>query len=187
MNKSEFKVALVCGPNSDLEAVALRASLEYFGARVFPYWIGRPYDLIDVLSGEGLYEGTDHIVFSFHGDEGKLVMPELGEEVYEEDEPREDFGPEQIVRFAKLKGKVVLGNGCTLGENALAQAFLDGGCTAYIGPNDYVDGNSALMFATRFYYELIQNKKTVEEAFALAKAMDEETSMYQLFTSTASA
>ena len=37
-----LNVALVVGFNSDLEAQSIRASLEYFGARVVTYWIGRP-------------------------------------------------------------------------------------------------------------------------------------------------
>lgn len=37
-----LNIALVVGFNSDLEAQSIRASLEYFGARVVTYWIGRP-------------------------------------------------------------------------------------------------------------------------------------------------
>lgn len=88
MSKPVMNVALVCGPDSDMETQAIRAALECFQARVFTYWIGRPNDLISVLSGEDIYHGTDMIILSFHGDEGKLLMPELGEDVYEEGEPR---------------------------------------------------------------------------------------------------
>ena len=41
-----LNVALVVGFNSDLEAQSIRASLEYFGARVVTYWIGRPKDFV---------------------------------------------------------------------------------------------------------------------------------------------
>lgn len=47
--------------------------------------------------------------------------------------------------------------------------------------NDYPDGNVALMFALRLFYEIIQNKKTVQEAFHLTQAMDEEMTMYCLY------
>lgn len=84
------------------------------GAR-FTYWIGRPNDLISVLSGDDVYDGTDMILLNFHGDEGSLIMPELGEEVYEEEEPKGDFGADEIRRYAKLDGKTVIANGCSLG------------------------------------------------------------------------
>lgn len=59
----------------------------------------------------------------------------------------------------------------------MANAFLASGCSVYIGPNDYPYGNSALL---RFCYEMIQNKRSIKEAFAIAKETDEETLMYQL-------
>lgn len=182
MSKPEMNVAIVCGPDCDMETQALRASLEYFGARVFMYWIGTPTDYIDVLSGKDLFPDTDLVILNFHGDEGSFVMPELGEDVYEEGEPKGDFGPAEIRSFANLGGRTVIGNGCDLGNEELAQAFLDGGCGIYIGPNDYPYGNSTLMFVTRFCYELIQNKRSIHEAYELARATDEDTAMYQIYT-----
>ncbi|MDD1368443.1 hypothetical protein PTB13_10400 [Bacillus sp. MHSD17] len=91
-----LNVALVVGFNSDLEAQSIRASLEYFGAKVVTYWIGRPKEFIDILSGKGLYNDIDYVVFCFHGEEGKFVMEELGEDIYEQDEPRGYFGTAEI-------------------------------------------------------------------------------------------
>jgi len=181
MSKPEMNVAVVCGPNCELETQAIRSALECFGARVFTYWAGRPYDFIFVLTGEDLYPDTDMIFLSFHGDEGKFVMPELAEEVYEAGEPVGDFGPDEIKRFARLKEKIVIANGCTLGEPGMAKAFMDAGCKAYIGPDDYPDGNAALMFAIRLFYEMIQNRKSVKEAFDLAQSTDKEMSMYRFY------
>ncbi|WP_035301063.1 hypothetical protein [Brevibacillus thermoruber] len=182
MSKKIMNVALVCGPNCDMETQAIRATLEYFGARVFTYWIGRPNDFISVLSGEDIYPDTEMIILNFHGDEGKFVMPELGESVYEASEPQGDFGPNEIMRYAMLEGKIVIGNGCSLGDSKLAKTFLNCGCQIYIGPDDYPDGNAALMFILRFFYEIIQNNKKVEEAFQIAKSIDKEhSSMYRLY------
>ncbi|MED1861434.1 delta-aminolevulinic acid dehydratase [Brevibacillus reuszeri] len=122
-------------------------------------------DLIDILSGNDLYPDTDRIILCFHGDEGHFIMPELEESIYEEGEPTGDFRPEEIRRFAKLTGKTVIGTGCSVGKLETAQAFLDSGCEVYVGPNDYPDGNDALMFVLRFFYDLIQNKRSVKEAF----------------------
>ncbi|CCF16982.1 putative uncharacterized protein [Brevibacillus laterosporus GI-9] len=182
MSKPEMYVALVCGPDSDMDTQAIRATLEYFGARVFTYWIGRPNDFTAILSGEDLYPNTDMIILNFHGDEGKFIMPELGEDVYDADEVPGNFGPEEISRFARLEGKIVVANGCSLGDPELAKAFLHCGCQTYIGPNDYPDGNAALLFVSRFFYEIIQNKKSIQEAFQVSKAMDDENmSMYQIY------
>ncbi|MCY9517554.1 delta-aminolevulinic acid dehydratase [Paenibacillus apiarius] len=181
MSKPEMNVALVCGPDCDMDTQAIRAALEYFGARVFMYWVGRPSDFMSVLSGEDIYPGTELIILNFHGDEGKFVMPELGESVYEEGEPRDDFGPAEIRRFANLDGRTILANGCDLGNAELAQAFLECGCKTYIGPNDYPDGNAALMFALRFCYELIQHKKSIRDAYHIARATDDDTTMYQIY------
>jgi hypothetical protein len=181
MSKPEMNIAIVCGPDCDLETQAIRASLEYFGARVFTYWIGRPSDFTAVLSGEDLYPGTDMILLNFHGEDGKFLMPELDEACYEEGEQRGNFGPGEIQRFAKLEGKIVLANGCTLGNPELANAFLTAGCKLYIGPDDYPEGNAALMLALRLFYEMLQHKKPAKEAFHLAQSMDAEMAMYRLF------
>ncbi len=95
-----LNVALVVGFNSDLEAQSIRASLEYFGAKVITYWIGRPKEFVDILSGNGLYNDIDYVVFCFHGEEGKFVMEELGEDIYEQDEPRGYFGAAEIYKYA---------------------------------------------------------------------------------------
>lgn len=111
-------------------------------------------------------------------------MLELGEDVYEADEPRGVFFDENDVRkYANLKDAKVIVNGCTLGEEKLAKAFLDCGCHSHLGPDDYIDGNSGLMFVMRFIYEIINNKKSDKEAYEIAKAIDGETGMYQMYLS----
>ena len=63
------------------------------------------------------------ILFCFHGEEGKFVIEELGEEVYEQDEPRGYFGTEEIYKYAKLHNTHIVNSGCTLGEQNLAKSF----------------------------------------------------------------
>ncbi|MDC6156728.1 delta-aminolevulinic acid dehydratase [Bacillus albus] len=179
-----LNIALVVGFNSDLEAQSIRASLEYFGAKVVTYWIGRPKDFIDVLSGNALYNDINYLVFCFHGEEGKFVMEELGEDIYEQDEqdePRGYFGAEEIYKYAKLHNTHIVNSGCTLGEQKLAESFLRSGAKSYIGSIDYVDGNAALMFTIRLFYGLISYEKTLEDAFQEAKLIDEETRTFQFY------
>ncbi|MGE6260472.1 delta-aminolevulinic acid dehydratase [Heyndrickxia sporothermodurans] len=182
MSKPNLYVSLVVGPNCDMESYALRSTLEYFGARVTVHWIGRPNDLVDVLSGVDRENKVDYLILNFHGDEGRFCMPELGEDVYEEEEPRGEFFDKQhVMQWAKLKNVKTIAAGCTLGVRSLATAFLESGCDSYMGPDDYIDGNSNLMFITRFFYELINNNKSQQEAFEIAKSIDQETLMYQLY------
>ena len=67
-----LNVALVVGFNSDLEAQSIRASLEYFGARVVTYWIGRPKDFVEVLYGKNLFNDINYIIFAFMVKKGSL-------------------------------------------------------------------------------------------------------------------
>lgn len=185
MSRPEMYVSLVVGPNCDMESYAIRSALEYFGVRVNIHWIGRPNDLIDVLSGKELDNKVDYLILNFHGDEGRLCMPELGEDVYEGNEPRgEFFGYQEIKQYTNIKDVNVIGSGCTLGMVQLANAFLACGCHSYIGPDDYIDGNANLMFVITYMYEIINNHKSQEEAFEIAKSIDNETAMYKLYKST---
>ncbi|WP_070180509.1 delta-aminolevulinic acid dehydratase [Bacillus thuringiensis] len=165
-----LNIALVVGFNSDLEAQSIRASLEYFGARVVTYWIGRPKDFVGVLSGKNLFNDINYIIFCFHG-----------EEVYEQDEPRGYFGAEEIYEYAKLHNTHIVNSGCTLGEQNLAKSFLRSGAKSYIGSIDYVDGNAALMFTIRLFYGVINHGKTLEEAFQEASLIDEETHTFRFY------
>ncbi|PGK36456.1 delta-aminolevulinic acid dehydratase [Bacillus anthracis] len=176
-----MNVVLIVGFNSDLEAQSIRASLEYFGARVVTYWIGRPKDFVEVLSGKNLYNDIHYIIFCFHGEEGKFVMEELGEDIYEQDEPRGYFGAAEINKYAKLHNTHIVNSGCTLGERKLAESFLRSGAKSYIGSINYVDGNAALMFTIRLFYGLINHEKTLECAFQEAKLIDEETHTFQFY------
>lgn len=177
-----MNVALVIGYDSDKEGQALREALEYFGVRVVTYYIGRPKDLIDVLSGEILYEDMEYIVLCFHGDEGEFIMDELGEDVYEEDEPKGNFGAEEVKRYARLHHRSVINSGCTLGDKALAEAFLSCGAKVYIGSTDYVDGNASLMFLIRLFYGMINHEQPIHHSFEEARLLDDETSTFQLYT-----
>ncbi|MFC9541115.1 delta-aminolevulinic acid dehydratase [Lysinibacillus sp. NPDC056959] len=182
MSKPDLYVSLVVGSECDIESLAIRSVLESFGARVTLHLIGRPNDLIDVLSGEDLDDRIDYLILNFHGDEGRICMPKLGEDIYEVNEPRgEFFGPQEILNYCTLKDVKVIASGCTLGEKQLATAFLKGGCYSYLAPDDYIDGSANLMFLIRFMYEIIANGCTQQEAFEIAKSIDDETSMYQLY------
>ncbi|CAM5575321.1 delta-aminolevulinic acid dehydratase [Bacillus safensis FO-36b] [Bacillus safensis subsp. safensis] len=60
MDQQAMRIILAAGPNSELESFALRAALENFGVKVDMHWIGRPNDLIHVLSGRARGEIDYH-------------------------------------------------------------------------------------------------------------------------------
>jgi hypothetical protein len=177
----KLTVALVVGENCDGEATAIRFALENFGARVITFFIGRPNDFVEILNGKLLYDDVSHIIFSFHGKKGKFLMPILGKDIYENDEPRGNFGANEIEKFANLNEKIILTTGCTLGTKTLAKAFLNSKCKVFIAAKDYIEGNSALFFIIRFYYEILTNNRKITEAFEISKATDSETKLFQFY------
>lgn len=158
----------------------IREPLESFGVRVIHEAIGRPSDFVDFLSGE-TYFASDCVIFAFHGVNGKFYMPELGENVYYENEPRVNFGAEEINRYCRLKTSMIINLGCGLGNQALADSFLKKNCNIYIGAKDDIDGPSTDFFAIRFFYELCQNKLSEKEAFERARSTDSETMHFEWF------
>ncbi len=180
MSKPRLRVALSVFPGSEGEAQAIRSVLEWFDVRVITFRIGRGNDLVAILSGRDIYPDTDHLLLSCHGREGRIVMPEIGAEVSERGEPVGDWTAEDVRRHARLPGLLVLSTGCSLGCSEMVRAFLDSGCRGYIGTEDYPQGDAALFFVLRFYYELLTGKCSESGAVELARLQDDQTRMYRL-------
>lgn len=176
---TKYTVTIVsCETGNEYEVI--RQAVESLEGRVIHEVIGRPSDFMDFLSGK-TYIPSDFIIFSFHGDEGKFVLPELGDNIYYEYEPRGNFGAEEISQYCKIQTPIILNLGCTLGNQKLANSFLSDACKTYIGAKDYVDGASSAFFAVRFFYELYQNKYSEKEAFVIAHNTDSETKHFEWF------
>lgn len=167
---------LVIGSTGN-EPEALRQSLEYFGYFVAIKYIGRPNDLISVMKGDFLFD-PDCIILSCHGENGEIIMPVLGDDVYEADEPRGNFSASDIDKYLKLKNKLILNLGCTTGEKALAKAFSKK--NTYIASDDYTEGNAALYFAISLFYELSKGTE-LDKSYKIAKATDSETKLFKIF------
>jgi len=161
---------------------ALRQMLEYFGYTVVMYGIGRPQHFIEILEGKML-TNFDFIVISCHGEDGEIVMPELAEYIYYPDEPRGNFGFNEISKYLALKNTCIINTGYTTGDENLAKAFAKNNNT-YIAPTDYIEGDSTLMFAVLFFYYLCANihKLDVEAAYKKASSLDSETNLYIMET-----
>lgn len=75
------RVLILNGEGAALENIAIRSVLEYFGYIVTMYNIGRPQDYFDVFGGK-LYFNYDYLIIGCHGDNGRIIVPILGENVY---------------------------------------------------------------------------------------------------------
>ncbi len=161
------------------EHEAIRQTLEYFGYEVFNKAIGRPADFVDFISGKNEWSARFPIwVLSVHGEEGRIIMPELGNDVYFEGEPRVPIGPELLSRHARFSGQCVLTTGCSLGSGQMARAFIENGADSFIAPADYIEGNAALLFIHHFFYQLTLDTSDKRTAFLQAQGIDKETRMF---------
>lgn len=160
------------------EPEALRQSLEYFGFFVAVKYVGRPNDLIAVLQGEFVLD-PDCIILSCHGEDGAIIMPELGADVYDEREPRGNMTAADIEKHLQLHGKLILNLGCTTGATALATVFSKQ--NTYIASADYTEGNAALYFAISLFYELSKDGVSIEDAYEKAMGTDNETQYFKMF------
>ena len=176
------KVAIIVGPEVGNEYESLRQTLEYFGAKVMVFHVGRPNDFIQVISGRALKGlNVSYIVFCFHGIKNEFVMPELHPDSYQKKEIPGNFGWQQIQKFSRFRKEVILTNACTLGTPKMANTLKIANVQAYIAPEKEVDGNAALLFFIRFFYEILDRKKSFPEAFAIAQSINEETEHFLLY------
>ncbi|NLA73848.1 MAG: delta-aminolevulinic acid dehydratase [Clostridiales bacterium] len=172
-------VLIVAFGNTGNEPEAIRQSLECFNCFVAIKYIGRPNDFIDILNDKLSFE-FDCIILSCHGNSGNIIMPVLADEVYEKDEPKGEFSNFEITKYNNLCDKLIISSGCTTGYKETANAFHKNS-NIYIAPIDYIDGNAALFFIIRFFYEISQNKQRMYDAYNKAKQSDDETTLFSYF------
>ena len=169
---------LIVSFDCDAEAAALRAALEWYHADVMIRYIGRPNDFIDVLEGNVLFV-PDVLILCGHGEDGVFLMPELGENVYLDGEPRNIF-PDDVRAHLKLRPTLCICTACTSGTAEMGAAFAEHG-VPYLAPDDYIEGNTPLFFILHLFYLHLNCHKTFAEAAAIAKLTDAETAMYTLY------
>ena len=100
------RVLILNGNGIGLESFAVRSVLEYFGYIVIMYNIGRPQDYFDIFSGKQNFN-YDYLIIGCHGDDGKIIVPILGENVYYPNECRNNIGYEELQGLVKIKDKTV--------------------------------------------------------------------------------
>lgn len=115
----------------DGDAAVMRDALEAFGLRVNRFRVSQARHLVRALSTEAT---ADYVVLACHGDEGRILVPDLAPEIERFQPFHDGLGPEEIRRFVRLAGRVVIATGCDTGRDELAQAFFDAGTAAYVAP-----------------------------------------------------
>ena len=154
---------------TDLEAMTLRNGLECFNYRTEIHRVGSRPQFIEILRGN--IPTFRYVVLSCHGDENGLVVPY-----------QNPVSAMELAQVAHLPGHTVISLGCITGTEALANAFLSGGCEAYVAPTDYVNANAALFFAMHLFYFLAA-RCSLSEAVEESRKHDAECSLFKLWCS----
>ena len=162
-------------------AQAIRSALELFHLRVHLYDCRQKRNVIDLLKG-GIPE-SEYVVLCCGGWWGDMEMKSTFGVVDLIDGRWESvefsMTPATIPEYVNLPGRKVISLGCNTGRKEIAQAFLDSGCRAYIGPDGALDQDSAVLFVIAFFYHLLREDRepalrcTDREAAERAAALDD--------------
>jgi len=161
-------LSIICASeHSTFETVAVRGASEYLGYSATVHWIGSIAQFKDLLAGK---EDLSKLVLlsshgcekGFHGTDNVVIpLNELK---------------------VNLSGKTVLSLGCATGMENFARLFISGGVEYYIAPKSYPEGNSSLIFALTFLWQLLEKKDVVqawEKASTLLADEDDHFCLYQ--------
>lgn len=159
----------------DAEGAALRPLLECLGIGVELVRVGQARHLAAALAAPPV----PYVVLSCHGDEGRIVLDELADEVQQ----WQPFGPlvepADVRSVAELHGAVVIATGCDLADSAMAEAFLDSGASDYVAPAGAPFGYASVLAPALLFYDLTE-QRTLDEAMTALRAHDGELAMWQL-------
>ncbi len=148
------------------EAETIRQILENFGFLVLRINVGRPYDLINILSDKVDFD-YQYLIVCSHGENGNFIMDKLDESIYYKDEPRNNFGASEFDKYLKIQNKLIISTGCTTGNVDIANIILKNE-NSYIAPKSYVNSDLIVLFMTTFFYN-IKSEKTVLESYNFYK------------------
>jgi hypothetical protein len=160
------------------DGVVIRALLERFGVLVRLFRIGQARHLGAVLGGEA---SAPYVLVTCHGDDGRIVLPSLAEEIERFQPVHGTARPAELRPLVRLSpGAVVISTGCDTGTRELADAYFDGGASAYIGPAGAPFGYASTFAPLLLFYELTEGR-SLPEAVGRLRCHDRELSMWQLF------
>ncbi len=160
------------------EAHAIRLAAECWDVTVTATWIGNSQQIVDYFAACPQH---DLIIISGHGDERGLLLPELAVEIQHCYPHNDVIRAADFRTFLRLDGAIVISLACMGGSPALADAFLDCGARAYIGPTDYPTGSAALMYALDFIYTYRHHGEHVAAAHSHAAQTGDDRQQFRLY------
>lgn len=176
-------VLIACDQGTLDIATAIRSALELFRLRVYLHFCVQKRNVLDVLAGR--IPDSEYVVLCCGGghapDGAKMAFSVVDQVDGEWKEAEVALTPANIPELVSLRGRTVVALGCAVGVEAIAQAFLDSGCRAYVGPVRAVDQDSTALFAIAFFYHLLSPERdpkltcAEEEAVRRARAVDRES------------
>ena len=167
--------------------LAVRGALELFRLHVYSHFCVQKRNVVDFLAGKA--HASQYVVLCSHGlgsadtpDESPREM-KMGFHVVDQvdgkwQEVEFALTPATIAEHVKLEGRTVIALGCGNGRESLATAFLDAGCSAYVGAIRPVDQDATALFAIAFFYHLLASERdpsvqcSEEEAVKRAMTID---------------
>lgn len=163
----------------DANATALRSILEVFGINVNYLRAGQPRQLVAALDGRRAV--APYVIVTGHGDEGTLILNDDMPEPIAESQPfRGRLTPERIRQYLCLRGSTVIVNGCEGGHAALAEAFLDVGCVAYVGSTAAPFAYASTFVPVFLFYELT-SQRNLRQAVQKLQQHDAELATWELY------
>ncbi len=160
-------VSIVLVSYTDQEAITLRDVLECFNYRVEIHRVGSRPQFVEILRGS--IPTFRDILLSCHGDDAGFTIPY-----------QKPLSATELARKIHLPGHRVVSLGCMTGTEALASAFLGGGCEAYVAPTDGVKANAALLFAIHLFY-FLAGGWSLSEAVEEARKHDAQCARFKLW------
>lgn len=114
---------------------------------------------------------------------GGFIFGELGEEVQKGQPWLDRMNATHVKKYLSFNDSHIIANGCMTGTDEIAEAILHKKAKSYLAPTTYVNGNSDLKFQLDLFFQLFEKKRTLEEAFSIARKTDEETGSFKLWKS----
>ncbi|WP_431985431.1 hypothetical protein [Streptomyces qinglanensis] len=139
-----------------------------------------PRHLADVLNGT--LSQAKHLIFSCHGDDRGMILDRLAPELEGQQPFNDVLTPGLVAELGCSPRSAVLSTGCTTGTDALARAFLDGGCAAYLAPRRSPGGAAVLAFVSAFYYQVLTLGASLADAVTGARGLGGDTELFRLWT-----
>jgi len=165
-------------------APAIRLTLEEMSIKVnlLPY--GTTQHIVNVLSGVEATAPYLVIGSSMYADDGNIPLPQNADEIDASQPFRGSLSPDDLRSFVDLPGRTVFALGGDMGDERIAQAFLDAGCAAYVGPQGGPFWYGASFMVNYVFYELTQ-QRPLAAALERLRAHDTEMAMWRLFQARA--